>query len=325
MCPQRSASPRGYGNGMLRPCEYTETPVGPASCDAPSPISVGHWRWPKVRPRRREAARSSTATSARSSPKTASNATASMKRPARPSCGSTWPTPPSPNTTTSPRSSPATPNRAKLWRRITTDDEAEMMPPPDSHRQLKPRAKGNAQALDRAGGALRQALVVHPAGEGRAPRSLRQNLAAQRNRSTSSSHASTQRNLQPSPEADRRTLIRRLSLDLTGLPPTAAEVEAFVADQSAGRLRKTRRSPPRQPPLRRTHGPRLARRRPLRRHQRLLDRRRPPHVAVARLGHQRLQHATCPTTSSSANNSPATCCPTTPKPSSSPPASSATT
>ena len=38
--------------------------------------------------------------------------------------------------------------------------------------------------------------------------------------------------LQPSPEADRRILIRRVSLDLTGLPPTPAEVEAFISDQA---------------------------------------------------------------------------------------------
>ena len=44
--------------------------------------------------------------------------------------------------------------------------------------------------------------------------------------------------LNPSPEADRPTLVRRLSLDLTGLPPTTAEVDAFTQDASPNAYEK---------------------------------------------------------------------------------------
>src|SRR5262249_7457455 len=40
------------------------------------------------------------------------------------------------------------------------------------------------------------------------------------------------RNLNFSPEADRTTLIRRLSFDLTGLPPSPQEIDAFLNDSS---------------------------------------------------------------------------------------------
>ncbi len=44
--------------------------------------------------------------------------------------------------------------------------------------------------------------------------------------------------LKPSPEADRVTLIRRLSLDLIGLPPTPEEIDAFVADPAPNAYEK---------------------------------------------------------------------------------------
>ena len=48
------------------------------------------------------------------------------------------------------------------------------------------------------------------------------------------SHMLADREMTPNQVADRNTLIRRVTLDLTGLPPTPAEVDAFLADDKPG-------------------------------------------------------------------------------------------
>ena len=76
-------------------------------------------------------------------------------------------------------------------------------------------------------------------------------------------------NLSASSPADRVTLLRRLSLDLIGLPPTPEEVDAFLTDKSSQRLREAGRSAAGLATLRRTLGTRVAGRRALRRLRRL--------------------------------------------------------
>ena len=102
--------------------------------------------------------------------------------------------------------------------------------------------------------------------------------------------------LGPADEADRVTLLRRASLDITGLPPLESDLAAFLNDDSPDAYENAVDRAARLDRLRRADGRRVAQRGPLRRLERLPDRRRAVHVALPRLGHRRVQreHAVRP-------------------------------
>jgi len=78
------------------------------------------------------------------------------------------------------------------------------------------------------------------------------------------------------PGGGEGALIRRAALDLTGMPSTPEEVDAFLAEHRARCVRTARRSPAGLAPVRRADGDRLARPRAIRGHARLqMDRERP--------------------------------------------------
>ena len=127
-----------------------------------------------------------------------------------------------------------TPGKLKesaLIERITSSDPKEVMPPPKTRKKLTAVQK---EILKRwiAEGAeyqLHWSLLAPK----RSPLPAVKNKAWVRNPIDQFILAELEkRGLQPAPEADRRTLARRLSLDLVGLPPAPAEVEAFVNDNA---------------------------------------------------------------------------------------------
>jgi len=125
---------------------------------------------------------------------------------------------------------------SEVWRRITTTDPTIAMPPRDSPFQLSARDKTLIQRWIEQGAKYEPhwAYILPKKVD---PPAVPAGLDAARVHNPVDRFvfgALAAQGLQPSPESDRRTLIRRLSLDLVGLPPTPAETEAFVADTDPG-------------------------------------------------------------------------------------------
>ncbi len=121
---------------------------------------------------------------------------------------------------------PGKPEASQLLARVTTKDRDDMMPPPKTHKTVSPQ---EVETLRRwiAEGAVYQghwAFIKpeRPAVPFATPNPIDAFIRARLQKE----------GLQASSEAPRETLIRRVSLDLTGLPPTSEEVSAFLADSS---------------------------------------------------------------------------------------------
>jgi hypothetical protein len=123
-------------------------------------------------------------------------------------------------------------DQSELYRRISTDDIDQRMPPEDHDKQLTADEIGRIkQWIDDGAQWDEHWAFVAPL---RPPLPPVEDEAACRGAIDRFLLARLeQENLKPSPEADKTTLIRRVTLDLTGLPPTPQEVDQFVADPSS--------------------------------------------------------------------------------------------
>ena len=134
---------------------------------------------------------------------------------------------------------PGQPEESALWKRINATDQDTVMPPPESRKVLKPVQKELLRRWIAQGSPWQphwsfikpeRPALPDPSKfkAARAVFSVRNGIDA------FVAARLAEKGLIPNSEADRRTLARRLALDLTGLPPTPAEVEAFVGDNSPG-------------------------------------------------------------------------------------------
>jgi hypothetical protein len=122
--------------------------------------------------------------------------------------------------------------KSELWRRVTATNPDDVMPPPDSHKELKLEQKEKLKRWILAG-APWQGHWAYIKPEKPIPPGVKSGGFKVRNPIDAFVLAKLQsKGLKPAPEADRRSLARRLSLDLTGLPPKPEMVEAFVKDKS---------------------------------------------------------------------------------------------
>jgi len=132
---------------------------------------------------------------------------------------------------------PGKPEQSALWKRIITQDEDEVMPPPKSHKTLKPEQKDLLQRWIVAGAPWQPHWAFLKPERPPVPAKVKVAGSKFKIRNPIDAFIGTKlagNGLSPNSEADRRTLARRLALDLTGLPPKPADVEAFVQDKSPG-------------------------------------------------------------------------------------------
>lgn len=109
---------------------------------------------------------------------------------------------------------------SELITRILTEDEDDLMPPPDSHKKLTPRQKEILKKWIEQGASYQQHWAYEkpvkaavPAGKNPVDHLVQKRLA--------------EIGLKPSPEADARTLVRRLHQDLLGLPPKPSDIATW--------------------------------------------------------------------------------------------------
>jgi hypothetical protein len=132
---------------------------------------------------------------------------------------------------------PESPEKSELYRRIISRDKDEMMPPPDSKLELNSYEKEIIKKWIEQGAVYEKHWAYIP--PVKASITIPTDTGWIQNEIDAFVYRKLRENeLRPSPKASLYTLIRRISLDLTGLPPKRAQVQSFIKDRSGEAISK---------------------------------------------------------------------------------------
>ncbi len=132
---------------------------------------------------------------------------------------------------------PGAPEQSQLYKRITSKDPEEKMPPPDSNLSLSESEIGLLRTWIEQGAKWEKHWAFIPPGKVQTPQLT--NSSWPRNEIDLFILARLQQEgLKPAAEAPREKLIRRVSFDLTGLPPSVEQIDNFLADSSTNAYEK---------------------------------------------------------------------------------------
>jgi len=133
---------------------------------------------------------------------------------------------------------PGSAKRSESVHRILSDDPEVLMPPPESNLSLTVKEKATIIKWIEQGAEWNEHWAFTKPEKPKTPQILNSDWKANNEIDLFVQQQLKQKNFEPSPEADKEGLLRRVSLDLTGLPPTIDELDSFLNDKSPGAYEK---------------------------------------------------------------------------------------
>jgi hypothetical protein len=129
---------------------------------------------------------------------------------------------------------PGDPSKSEVWNRILSEDADEVMPPPKTHKRLNATQKDLIKRWIESGAKYQKHWAFEPLAPAAVPL-VKQKEWPRNDLDRFILARLEEEGVHPSPEAKKETLIRRWSLDLTGLPPTP-DLAALSEDHIIERL-----------------------------------------------------------------------------------------